>query len=245
MNPVPTKTCAGVGYEPVCTRGEPGSAGECLAHRLLALQEAEREEIAANLHDSLGQQLAAIKFSLDDVVEGLAGRLADAERLSLQAVARRIAEAIEETRRISMDLRPPMLDDLGVIAAIDWLCDELREVYRNVVVRQEIRAEEGAVPDRIKIVIFRILQEASNNACKYAGATELSVSFETDAEGIRLEIADNGVGFDAEAIGRAGRGFGLRSMRERARLAGGRLQICSRPGEGTRVYAEWSAPEAG
>lgn len=226
-------------YDPFSLRG----AGdlEALAHELLSAQESERARIAADLHDDIGQQLAAIKFGLDDALQGLAGRLTDVESQLLTAVAARVAEAIEETRRISRDLRPPMLDDLGITYAIDWFCNELRSVYRTIVLRADIRALEEPTSYGSKITVFRILQEACNNACKYSGASELSVRFETDAEGMRLEVADNGAGFDLQQVQQGGRGFGLRSMRERALLSGGRLRILSRPGAGTRILAEWPA----
>jgi len=224
-------------YGPFALRGE--NEFEALAQELLSVQESERARIAADLHDDIGQQLAAIKFSLDDALAGLAGRLNEAEREMLEAIAGRVSEAIEETRRISMDLRPPMLDDLGVTYAIDWFCSGLRAIYKHIGLRHDICAQEDAVPRETKIVVFRILQEACNNACKYSGASEMLVRFETDAEGMRLQVADNGVGFDPEAVQQAGLGFGLRSMRERALLTGGQIRIVSRPGAGTRVLAEW------
>jgi signal transduction histidine kinase len=212
---------------------------EALAQELLSAQESERARIAADLHDDIGQQLAAIKFSLDDALAGLVGRLNGAERDMLEAIAGRVSEAIEETRRISMGLRPPMLDDLGVTYAIHWFCSELRAIYKHIGLRHDVCAQEDAIPRETKIVVFRILQEACNNACKYSGASELSVRFETDAEGMRLQVADNGVGFDPEDAQQVGLGFGLRSMRERALLTGGQIRIVSRPGAGTRVLAEW------
>ena len=224
-------------YDSLSLRAE--SELEALAQELLSAQESERARIAADLHDDIGQQLAAIKFSLDDALAGLADRLSREERKILEAIAVRVSDAIEETRRISMDLRPPMLDDLGVNYAIDWFCSELRAIYKHIGLRHDICAQEDAVPRETKIVVFRILQEACNNACKYSGASELSVRFETDAEGMRLQVADNGVGFDPEAVQQAGQGFGLRSMRERALLTGGHVRIVSRPGAGTRVLAEW------
>lgn len=227
----------GLGFEPLCPRG--GDEGRGLARQLLRAQERERQRIAADLHDDIGQQLAAIKFSLDDALHGLAGRLDDAERRMLEAIAGRVVEAIDQTRRIAMDLRPPMLDDLGLTHAIAWFCGELRGVRKNLALRHEIRAQEEDVPKDTKIAVFRIVQEACNNACRHAGATELTVRLESDAEGLRLLVADNGVGFDPREVHGTGRGFGLRGMCERAQLSGGRVQILSRPGDGTQILADW------
>lgn len=211
------------------------------ARQLLAAQEAERKRIAAELHDSVGQQLSAIRFTLDDVRQRLDDRLTPLERRDLAQLAARISATIEETRRISHALRPPMLDDFGVIHAVEWLCKELSRVCPGVVVTCDIRAEEDAIPTRIKNEIFRILQEACNNACKHAAARHLAIRLHTDAEGIRLVVADDGVGFDLAASNYNPLCLGLRSMRERAVQTGGELVISAAAGAGTRVLAQWPA----
>jgi signal transduction histidine kinase len=108
---------------------------------------------------------------------------------------------------------------------------------------QSLRADEGAISPPVKVAIFRILQEACGNAWKHSQAQRLSVVLETDAEGIRLEVVDDGVGFDTTSSRRFRGGFGLASMRERAAMTGGRLSIRSRLGQGTRVIAVWPANE--
>jgi len=216
-----------------------------LAQKLLSAQEEERQRIAADLHDGLGQQLSAIKWILEGFVQRVGARLTQPERDGFERLVERTGEAIDEVRRIAMDLRPSMIDDLGVTCAIDWFCAELRHVFTSVAVVQDIRAEEDAIPPKIKASIFRILQEACNNACKYSGANCLSVRLDTDADGIRLAVMDNGIGFDPEAVRQSLKGFGLGSMRERATLTGGRFSLWSKPGEGTEVLVNWPRRQNG
>ena len=213
----------------------------CLAHGLLSAQEDERQRIAANLHDGIGQQLSAIKFGLEGILRRLDDRLCPDERGCFENLVSQVGETIEEARRIAMDLRPPILDDFGVTYAVHWLCRELHRTYSEISVIMDVRADEDAIPTEIKVDLFRILQEACNNACKHSHADRLCVGLDTDAEGIRLQVSDNGVGFDPRVARHAHAGFGLRSMRERAISTGGGLTIHSHPGQGTTVSAHWAA----
>jgi signal transduction histidine kinase len=212
---------------------------QCLAHDLLSAHEDERQRIAADLHDGIGQQLSAIKFGLEGALRGLVDRLTPAERGCFETLVTRVGDTIEEARRIAMDLRPPILDDFGATYAVDWLCGELTRVYEAITVIKELNADEDAIPTEIKVDLFRILQEACNNACKHARADRITVRLYTDAEGIRLQVSDNGVGFDPRAVKRLRTGFGLRSMRERALSTGGSLTVSSGTGKGTTVLAHW------
>jgi signal transduction histidine kinase len=216
---------------------------EELSQLLLAAQEEERQRIAADLHDQIGQCLSAIQFAFGGLRRQLEDRMTDVEREICAHLCQRVAQAIDEVRRICMGLCPPMLDDLGVVSAIDWFCAELRHVLVGVDVHQEVRADEEAILPSVKVAVFRILQEACSNACKHSRAHRLSVFLETDAEGIRLEVADDGVGFDSAFVRRYCKGFGFASMRERATMTGGSLTICSEVGEGTRVRAVWRIQE--
>lgn len=222
---------------------ERGSADELedLPRLLLLAQEEERKRIATDLHDEIGQCLSAVQFAFGGLRQQLGDRMTDAEKEVCDGMGRRIARAIGEVRRICMGLRPPMLDDLGVISSIDWFCSELRQVLTNADVIQTVHADEDAIPQRVKLAIFRILQEACGNVCKHSRARRLSVLLETDAEGIRLEVADDGVGFDPASVRRFCGGFGLASMRERATMTDGCLTIRSQAGKGTCVLAVWRA----
>jgi signal transduction histidine kinase len=226
-----------------------GPASVCeikgLTQLLLLAQEEERQRIAADLHDEIGQCLSAVQLSFGGLKQQLEDRLTNGEREIFAGLARRVAQGIEEVRRICMGLRPPMLDDLGVVSAVEWFCSELHRVLPSVELTQNLRADETAIPPSIKLSIFRILQEACANACKHAEASCLSVVLETDAESVRLEVADDGIGFDVTTERRLGDGFGLASMRERAAMSDGHLTIQSQAGEGTRVLAVWRVEESG
>jgi hypothetical protein len=213
--------------------------GSDLARQLLCAQEEERQRIAAELHDSIGQQLCAILFRLDSLRDGLDERLSDDERRRLQDLARLVSQTMDETRRISMGLRPPMLDDLGVSFAVDWFCNELTKVYSHVALRRDIHVDEDLVPPPVKVAIFRIVQEACNNACKHSGATAMAVRLCTGPKGIRLQVSDDGIGFDYSTATRTRHSCGLRGMHERALQSGGRLRLRTHPGSGTRVIAHW------
>lgn len=219
-----------------------------LARHLLSAQEEERRRIAAELHDSIGQQLCAILFQLESLREGLDDRLGDDERRRLEDLARLVSQTMDETRRISMGLRPPMLDDLGVSFAVDWFCNELTKVYAHVALRRHIHVDEDLVPSPVKVAVFRIIQEACNNACKHSGSTAMAVSLCTGPKGIRLQVSDDGIGFDYSTVTRGSHSLGLGGMRERAMQSGGRLRVRSNPGSGTRVIAHWplspSSPDA-
>jgi signal transduction histidine kinase len=214
---------------------------ERLTQLLLSAQEEERRRIASDLHDEIGQCLSEVQFAFGALRQRLEDRMTDAEKQACASLSRRVADAIGEVRRICLGLHPPMLDDLGLISAIDWFCSELRQVLIGVDLTKDLRAEEDAIPQTLKLPIFRILQEACSNACKHARAHRLSVHLQTDAEGVRMEVVDDGVGFDVASKRPVCTGFGIASMRERAAMTGGRLIVQSQVGKGTRVLALWPA----
>lgn len=212
-----------------------------LPAELLKAQEQERKRIARELHDGIGQRLSAIKFLLEGCFEeplsgdGGSGRLHRAVRMT--------QEAMEEVRRIAMDLRPAILDDLGIVMTIDWFCREFAATYPHMTLRKEIRIEERDVEAGLKTGIFRIVQEAMNNTAKHAGARTLRVELKRVQGAIRLRIGDDGRGFDCgQAAGACG--LGLKGMRERAELAGGVLNVRSAPGMGTIIEAVWKTRPA-
>ena len=217
---------------------------ETLAKMLLTAQEKERQRIASDLHDGIGQSLSTVSFAIGRLRQQVGHRLTAAEDKKFECLIGRISSAIDEVRRVSMDLRPTLLDDLGVVSAIDWFCEEFRQITTGMEIIQTVRADENAIPEPVKLAIFRILQEACSNACKYSQAHRFSVLLETDAEGIRLEVADDGVGFDPASERCRFGAFGLFSMRERARLTDGFLDVLSKPGKGTRIFSAWPVEKA-
>ncbi|MGA2227465.1 MAG: ATP-binding protein, partial [Syntrophobacteraceae bacterium] len=151
--------------------------------------------------------------------------------------------AIEETPRIMANLRPSILDDLGILPTITWLCREFQEMNPSIdpVIKFEISEED--IPADIKTVIFRLLQEALNNIRKYSRAERVEVSLRAIGSSIVFLIKDNGQGFNPQKVlfGRKiGCGFGLRGMMERVELSGGKCDVKSAPGKGVSIWAEWN-----
>ncbi len=211
-----------------------------LSSQLLTIQEKERKRVAHELHDGLGQMLTAIKFKVENTFQEKGkGKI---KEKSLEAIIPMIRESVEEVRRIQMDLRPSILDDLGILATLAWFCREFQSIYSAIRIEKKTNIEEHEVPAPLKTVIYRVTQEALNNIAKHSGADLVHVSLrKTDAK-IELAIRDNGTGFDLErvlSLESSERGFGLSGMKERAELSGGSFAIESLPGKGTSIRALW------
>ena len=213
-----------------------------LSTQLLAVQEQERGRIARELHDGIGQSLSAIKFRVEDALGQMGKNLAESSINSLNSLIPVIQSTVEEVRRITMDLRPATLDDLGILATIAWFCREFQETYANVKIEKEIGIAETDIPESLKTVIFRVVQEALNNVAKHSGAESVTIFLTKRDDTIELTIEDNGRGFDLEEeldIDVSKRGFGLGSMKERTELSGGSFSLESVRREGTSVRAFW------
>ncbi len=211
---------------------------------ILHMREEERRRIAADLHDGIGQTLSAMQLAVGGLRKLLEDRFTDVEDAIFDYLTERIADAMDEMRRICLDIRPAELDDQGVIHAVSGLCRELSRALTHLDVSLTVRADERDIPLPVKVAIFRILQEACSNACKHARAARVSVLLETDAEGIRLTVADDGVGFATGPARQSRRGYGLGGMRQRAAMTGGSLSVRSQPGKGTQVVAAWPIDQA-
>ncbi|MBI5889598.1 MAG: sensor histidine kinase [Nitrosomonadales bacterium] len=217
-----------------------------MANQLLSIQENERKRIAADLHDGLGQALTMIKFALAETELQLAGGAVGEATASLQRLRIKAHEALEDVRHVAMDLRPPMLDDLGLLPTLSWFFREFEASCRGVRVEKEFDLLETSIPGKLKITIFRIVQEACSNIVKYANADLVRVRLGKSGDALHFSIEDNGDGFDqAEVAIRTGadRGLGLMSMRERAVLSGGDYTMHSACGEGTRIGISWPFDE--
>ncbi len=161
---------------------------------------------------------------------------------SLLSAVGMIQHAIDESRRITADLRPTMLDDLGVVTTLRWFTRHFQSVYPNVSVKTQMIIQETDIPEHLKIVIFRLVQEAFHNIAKHSGAKAVTFRLESSDGRIRLEIEDNGRGFDPAALAGKGKtGLGLVSMRERTEFSGGKMTIDSREGRGTLIRVLWPA----
>lgn len=213
-----------------------------LSKELLRAQEEERRRLARDLHDSIGQSLAALKFHVEAARHGLSkGETAYAVQ-ALDLLVPKIQTVIQEARDIYMGLRPSMLDDLGIIATLQWHCREFRRSHPDIRLEARVTLDEEDIPESLKIVIYRIVQEALFNLSKHSGAKHVFVSM-TKTEGIlELMIEDNGAGFDVNEARKRNEdagGLGITGMRERVELSGGTFYIESHPHEGTTVWAGW------
>jgi signal transduction histidine kinase len=212
-----------------------------LSSRLLSAQEDERKRIAGELHDTLGSCLSGIKFKVENALPQV-GKAAHVGTESLSAILPVIQEGIEECRRIQQDLRPSILDDLGLLATFSWFCRRYQTIYTGIKVELEQAIEEKDIPDSLKIVIYRVTQEGMNNIAKHSKADLVHLSLRKMDGRIGLVLEDNGQGFDLKkALGpeSAKRGLGLTSMRERTELSGGTFAIESAEGKGTTLRASW------
>jgi signal transduction histidine kinase len=213
-----------------------------LSSQLLTAEENERGRIARELHDGLGQSLSAIKFKLEEVFSAVGKGIGEADVKSLGATISLVQNSVEEVRRITMDLRPSTLDDLGILATITWFSREFQKIYSAIKVEKEINVDENDVPESLKIIIFRVLQEALNNAAKHSEADLVHLRLGKTDGCLELAVEDNGKGFEVEealAVPSSERGFGLGSMKERTELSGGTFVIDSIKGKGTTVRASW------
>jgi len=213
-----------------------------LSTQRLITQEEERRKIARELHDSIGQSLAAIKFKVENVLEKLDRGCEESVGESLEMIIPVVRSAMEEARRIYTGLRPTLLDDLGIIATLSWFCREFAGTYRKIYVESQIDLEEGMIPERLKIVIFRIVQEALNNIARHSRAELVNLDLAKKDGRIELTVEDNGIGFDLDAIlAKSGneKGLGIAGMKERTELSGGSFKIESTKGEGTVIRVAW------
>jgi signal transduction histidine kinase len=214
---------------------------ELLSQQLIKAQDNERRRISQELHDSVGQSLSAIKYSLERAAElHRQARHGDTQPLLIRTIER-VQETITDIRSIAMDLRPSVLDDLGVASALAWLCREFRETYTRVDVCAHIPASDEDIPQRLATTIFRCAQELLNNVAKHAKARHVRITLIRDAPWVTLTVSDDGVGLPAaDASGSFGPlGHGIRNLRERTQMTGGKLTLSGNEGPGTRARIDW------
>jgi PAS domain S-box-containing protein len=212
-----------------------------LSIRLLSAHEEERKRVAGELHDTIGSCLSGIKFKVESVLEETA-KTPKAATESLSTIVPVIQEAVEECRRIQMDLRPSMLDDLGLFPTLSWFFRRYQTIYSTIHIEQEMTIEESELPDSLKIVIYRVIQEAMNNAAKHSKADLVRISLRKVHDKMELFVVDNGCGFSVQQRlfqNDSRRGLGLTSMRERTELSGGSFAVESAVGKGTTIRASW------
>lgn len=196
-----------------------------MSERILTLQEEDRRRIARELHDGAGQALTAARLQL------LALRANDAAPQEVvEQIMNHVDEAIDEVRRSTTALAPPTLAELGLVGALLRHCDNLASAS-GLEVRLDSPPRLPLLPAYVETTIYRIVQEALTNAVRHANATRAWVKLGVDVERIELEVGDDGAG----SIEASRRGFGFESIGERARLAGGKLELLGEPGPGARL----------
>lgn len=212
-----------------------------LSSRILSAEEIERKRIARELHDGIGQLLGAAKFRIESVLLRDDGTVSEEGKRSLQDIISLLQRTIEEIRRILAALRPSMLDDLGIVPTINWLCREFHETYQDIAVDKQVSLSEGDVPDELKTVIFRVIQESFANVAKHSRADRVRVSLSSMDGALILEVEDNGVGFDRKDVllSHETPGIGLQSIRERTRISGGHFDLETGVHMGTKIKVVW------
>lgn len=208
-----------------------------LSAKLVTTQEDERKNLSRELHDAVGQGLSAVQFELHDLAvvlkpyqEPMIGRVDRIREL--------VESCLAMVRNMARLLRPAMLDDLGLVAALEW---QAREISRSTGVQIDVWASgvSEEVPDEHKTCVFRIAQEALNNVCRHANADSVEIRLESSDDWLSMSIQDDGRGFRPGHI----KGLGLIGMQERAESLGGHLRVTSEPGKGTRIEARLPLPK--
>ena len=201
-------------------------------------QEEERRRIARELHDSTAQTLIALLHQLENLL-GDKAKLPVREAKALWGFYEQIRDVLREVRRFSRDLRPSILDDLGLLPALEWVTGELKKEY-GVETALEVVGDVRRFSQEAELILFRIVQEALRNVAKHAQASKAEVKIEFEKQKTRVTISDDGIGFELpESLGdlpHTGK-LGLAGMQERVQLLGGNLKLKSKPGKGTTVIA--------
>ncbi len=205
-----------------------------LASTLSIIEERERQKIASQLHESLGQVLAMSKFKLASVLNE---NLSEETHQNLQEIYQLIEQTVTETRLLTTEISPPVLYELGFKAGVSWLLERTEE-NNEIKTTLSDDGEEKSLDNDIRIILFRAISELINNVIKHAKADRITVSLAREGEFIAVEVKDNGQGFDVSALSPTvdmQGGFGLFNIRERLEHVHGSFQIESTPGEGTLV----------
>jgi signal transduction histidine kinase len=207
---------------------------QAMSQRLVEVQESERRDIARELHDQIGQIITGFKLQLE-----MSTRLSDSElRDNLSRAQTLVQELLERVRQLSLDLRPTMLDDLGLVPALLWFFGRFTDQTNVPVACMHSGIDQQRFPPKVETAVYRIVQEALTNIARHASARSVTVRLWATSEAVNVQIQDDGVGFDPQVALAVGASTGLSSMRERAMLLGGHLDVESSVGAGARVTAE-------
>lgn len=202
--------------------------------RSVELQEEERRRIARELHDAAGQTLTAIRINLQLLADGLVRTEGDRALELARRTTALVDETVEEIRRAVQSLGASVLEDVGLVRAIERMCDDVADRTGAVIERHIVL--DAALPSVLETTCYRVVQEALTNVTRHASATHVEVDVEVDLDDLRVSIADDGRGFSPQEVD-SRRSRGLVGMRERVELLGGRLELSTRKGGGARVAA--------
>lgn len=217
-----------------------------LVQKFVRLQVNERRKFSRELHDGINQQLVSLKYRIELAEKKLGGSKSDHPALQDLTIAGTVLnQTIQEVRQISHDLRPVLLDDLGLKAAVRALAEHFEDTT-GTEVQLEYELPAASYSDEVEITLYRTAQECLNNIGKHAAASRVCIHLSQQQDQILFEIRDNGCGFDVQQA--QSRGIGLANMRERVEVVGGRLTLDSAPGQGSTIRAElpsqqdWTRP---
>jgi PAS domain S-box-containing protein len=214
---------------------EAASQLEALSRRLVALQEFERKELARELHDRIGQSLTALNINLKILATTLPQQASDQLRARLADSEALVESTTAAIRNVMSELRPPMLDDQGLVAALDWYAQQFSARTGISVAVRDLQSAERPMPE-MEIALFRVAQEALNNVVKHARASRVEITLGRVRSEYVMTVEDDGVGFDAAEDSAARQaGLGMVTMRERTQALGGILEVRAGRGDGTRL----------
>jgi len=210
-----------------------------LTQYVIQAQEEERKRIARELHDGIGQALYSILVGLNVIGQE---NLTEPVRRHVNDLLQITSKAMEEIKRMALELRPSALDDLGLLPALRSLMKRMEKSF-DIQVELHVQGARRRYSASVETALYRIIQEAMTNTAKYARASKLGIMFEDREKEVVVTVVDDGVGFDVEKALKSGNGLGLFGMRERAQLLGGTLEIRSAQNEGTTVIVRIPLPK--
>lgn len=205
-----------------------------LPSKIIQAQEEERKTIARDLHDAIIQSFGVIRLFIENEMADIAESYPDYDLKHLTQIRDTAETALEEARRMIANLRPMVLDDYGLMAAVSWLLAEHRKLKPEIEVRAEFLFVEVQIPESLKVVVFRITQELLSNLRKHSRAKQAEMRFFVQGDTLRCVYNDDGVGLDPDET----TGFGLISMRERAEMCGGSMAVHSIPKDGVTIMVD-------
>ena len=193
------------------------------------------------MHDGLGQILSALKYQVESaVIESKNSSQLRKNDVVLSKILKNVTFALSELRRVSVNLRPSLLEDLGLLMTLKWFTNEYNKVYTDLNVELTIELSELDIPDKNKSVIYRIIQEAMNNIAKHSNAKNIFIHLIKSEKGILLRRTDDGDGFDLNKVKKNKKsGLGLKSMEDRAVSTGAKFTITSDLSSGTVIQVFW------